>query len=193
MKLIVGLGNPGREYKKSRHNFGFTAADFSAKALGAGKWRLEKKFQAEVAELDINDEKVLFVKPQTFYNLVGQSVRAIQDYYKLTNADMLVIHDEMDLPVGTVRTRKKGTAAGNNGVQNLIDHLGEDFARVRVGSGVAASANGLTKPASNHRDHVLSRPTKNEAETIAQLMPHIQHIVTNFIAGTFDETTYSAA
>ena len=192
MKLIVGLGNPGAEYDNSRHNFGFAAVDFVARDSGAG-WRAKPKWRATVAETTLAGEKILLAKPQTFYNLSGESVRAIRDFYDIDNSDILVIHDEMDLPVGTLRTRRGGAAAGNNGVANLITNLGEDFARLRIGSGVTATHDGLTKPESAQRDYVLSRPNQTDAAIFAGELPVVAQIVAEFAAGEFRETTYTVS
>ncbi|MCL2037630.1 aminoacyl-tRNA hydrolase [Candidatus Saccharibacteria bacterium] len=185
MKLIIGLGNPGAEYTGTRHNFGWRALDFLAEKFDAGKWKNEKKFHAMVAKANLDREDILLIKPQTFYNLSGQSVRAIRDFYKLDNSDILVIHDDMDLQVGRLRAREKGSAAGNNGVQSLINHIGTDFARLRIGSGKDAEHDGLTKPSDNHSDYVLSRPNSAEKAKFEQLLPEIEQATKDFIAGEF--------
>lgn len=181
MKLIVGLGNPGAEYDGTRHNLGFAIIDEIAKTYGA-TWTDKPKFHAKIAETTAGGEKVFFAKPQTFYNLTGQSVRAIRDFYKLTNSDILVIHDEMDLPVGSLRTRIGGSDAGNNGIRSLNEHLDTDFARLRVGSGSEHAAK-------NRVGHVLSQPNSDEAKKLAELQPEITKIITNFIAGDFAITS----
>lgn len=132
MKLIVGLGNPGAQYAQTRHNIGFVLLDKLAKEWDAD-FQDKPKFKALVAATEVDGEKVLLIKPTTFYNLVGESVRAIRDFYKLENKDILVIHDDMALPFGTIRTRLSGSDAGNNGVKSLNQHLAEDYARIRVG------------------------------------------------------------
>lgn len=190
MKLIVGLGNPGTEYAKTRHNFGWMMLDRLARDLGAS-WQTKTKFQSQVAETAIDDEKILLVKPTTFYNLSGIAIRAVRDFYQLDNRDILVVHDEMALPIGAIRTRVGGSDAGNNGIKSLIEHLGPDFAKIRIGSGQAPGANGDARPTEQHRDHVLSRPTASEADLLDTLEPHIRHIITEFAGGHFLETTHS--
>lgn len=192
MKIIIGLGNPGAEYKNSRHNFGWQMLDFLAEKLNAENWQSKKKFRAEIAEIIINDEKIILVKPQTFYNLSGESIRAIRDFYDAKNSDILVIHDEIDLPIGTIRTRENGSAAGNNGIANIISHIGADFARIRVGSGKSAGENGSTKPQIARRDYVLAQPNKSESDLIKKLAPKIEEIVADFINGNFAITTHKA-
>ncbi len=133
MKVIFAQGNPGLQYKDSRHNIGFAIADELAK-----NWRAEfqkkPKFFADVADVTIEGQKVLIVKPTTFYNDTGQSARLITDYYKLDpKKDFLAIYDDLALPFGTIRTRLKGSNAGNNGVKSLNAHLGDEYARIRIG------------------------------------------------------------
>ncbi len=133
MKLIIGLGNPGGDYQRTRHNIGFMVLDEFARLHGAS-FLPKSKFKAELAETTINGEKVLLAKPTTFYNSSGEAVRAIMDFYKITPADVLVIHDELALPFGTLRARSAGSDAGNNGIKNISGHVGENYARLRVGT-----------------------------------------------------------
>ncbi len=133
MKLIVGLGNPGKQYENTRHNAGFMAVDFFLSTRES--INCQSKFNAQICEYHENGEKVFFIKPQSFMNLSGEVVREILAFYKLDHAnDLLVLHDEKDLPFGTVKEAFASGSAGHNGVQNLIDELGtKDFARVRIG------------------------------------------------------------
>lgn len=189
MKLIVGLGNPGEEYRHTRHNFGFMALDEYAAHHGAS-WRTKAKFNAEVAELEGGTEKVLLVKPQTFYNLVGNSVRQIRAFYRIELADTLVIHDEMALPLGVIRTRRGGSDAGNNGIKNIINTNGAEFARVRIGSGLSPTTNGDTQPTYGRRDYVLGRLSAADRAVLDEELITAGQIITEFINGEFIETTY---
>lgn len=189
MKLIVGLGNPGEEYRHTRHNFGFMALDEYAAHRGTS-WRTKAKFNAEVAELEGGTEKVLLVKPQTFYNLVGNSVRQIRAFYRIELADTLVIHDEMALPLGVIRTRRGGSDAGNNGIKNIIDTNGAEFARVRIGSGLSPTVNGDTQPTHGRRDYVLGRLSATDRAVLDEELTTAGQIITEFINGEFVETTY---
>ena len=192
MKMIVFLGNPGDEYARTRHNFGWFFADFLARDLGEN-WRFEKKFNAEIFATTLESEKIFFVKPQTFYNDSGFSARAIADFYKISPAEILAIHDEMDLPIGTMRTRRGGEAAGNNGVKSLISHLGTaDFARIRVGSGRAQNPKtGAAKPqTADHIAHVLGRISAAEQKILNAEAPVVAKIVADFARGDFAATTY---
>ena len=184
MKLIVGLGNIGIEYVGTRHNFGFAAIDYLAEKFDI-KWKNKSKFSAEIAKTKINGEKVLLIKPTTFYNLSGQSVRAIRDFYKLKNSDILVIHDDMALPIGVLRTRIGGSDAGNNGIKSLNRNLGEDFARVRIGSGLESS------PINSHSDFVLSKPSASEKARFHEFLPIIEQIILNFTLENFEITSFN--
>jgi len=134
MKIVVGLGNPGRQYAGTRHNVGFDVIDYLAKGPAVGPFR--SAFQAEVAEFTEGGEKVLLVKPQTFMNLSGRSVRALLDFYKLTPADLLAVCDDYNLPLGKLRVRAKGSHGGQNGLRNIQEQLGTDeYPRLRMGIG----------------------------------------------------------
>lgn len=139
MKLVIGLGNPGDKYSLTRHNAGFLALDNLIKDLGlkAGGFKLENKFNALVFDAGNADysDRILFVKPQTFMNDSGKAVAALVHFYKANpQTDLLVLHDEVDLPFGRIKTTGSSTSAGNNGVQSIIDQLGtQDFQRIRIG------------------------------------------------------------
>jgi len=133
MKLIVGLGNPGKEYDGTRHNFGFAVLDALAKKNNV-TFSLNKKFKSEICELFINGEKIILAKPQTFMNKSGESVREIVGYFNISNDRVWVIHDDIDLEIGNVRVRKNGSSGGHKGIQSIMDNLGtENFVRFRLG------------------------------------------------------------
>lgn len=133
MKIILAQGNPGSAYTGTRHNIGWQILDDITGNLDLS-FRLQAKFFAHVAETTIDGEKVLFVKPTTFYNETGRTARALGDFYKLTTSeDILVIHDDLSLPFGTLRIREKGSDAGNNGIKSITSHIGEHYWRIRVG------------------------------------------------------------
>lgn len=137
MKLIVGLNNPGSEYLGTRHNIGehilrtIIAGNFAGD--DACEFQDKPKFKAEICQVQIGDEKVILALPHTFYNLCGESVRVITDFYKIEPKDVLVVHDELALPFGTIRNRVGGSDAGNNGIKSVIQHIGQRFSRIRVG------------------------------------------------------------
>ncbi len=134
MKLIVGLGNPGKEYEKTRHNAGFMVIDEIAKHLNITVDT--KKFKAVIGQTRIGSETVILMKPQTYMNLSGEAVREIVSYYHINVNDIVLIYDDLDLPVGSIRLRSKGSSGGQNGVKNIIQHLHtQEIPRIRVGIG----------------------------------------------------------
>ena len=166
MKIIVGFGNPGNQYNFTRHNLGFLALDFYAK-IHKLDWQNKPKFNAIIAK---NDEaNSLLIKAQTYYNEVGQSIRAILDFYKLHPQDILVICDDFNLEFGKVRFRERGSAGGNNGLKSIATHLGtEDFPRLRIGT-----ANDALRSKIGDTDFVLSRFTSEEYEKLPEILKEI--------------------
>ncbi|MGI6612406.1 MAG: aminoacyl-tRNA hydrolase [Candidatus Nanosyncoccaceae bacterium] len=185
MKLIVGLGNPGREYQKTRHNLGFMLIDELAKKLDV-KWQTKPKWQAEIAEANIDGKKVILVKPTSFYNLTGNVVRRIGDFYKINYIeDLLVIHDDLALDFGTIRVRKKGSDGGNNGIKSIIAHLGENFWRIRIGTKT------LLSEQINKADYVLSRLPFKERRKMKTVSVEINQLINQFVYKQLTETSAS--
>lgn len=133
MKLVVGLGNPGDKYAKTRHNIGFEVVKALAEEMNAGNFKT--KFQGNIAEANYKGEKVLILTPQTFMNLSGNSVIEVCKFYKIDPSDVIVIYDDMDIPFSKIRIRPTGSAGGHNGMKSIISHIGKDFLRVRCGIG----------------------------------------------------------
>lgn len=184
MKIILAQGNPGPVYEKTRHNVGFLALDFYADKNNH-EFQNKSKFHADIAEFTTNGDKILLVKPTTFYNETGTCARALADFYKVDTSDILVIHDELSLPFGTLRTREKGSDAGNNGVKSLNAHLGENYARLRVGT-----ANELSEQHSPY-DFVLSKFNAEESKKLtSDIFPKINEIINEFIAGSHSITSH---
>ena len=157
MKLVVGLGNPGNEYKKTRHNVGFMVLD---SYLGEVHW--SNKFKGLYYEKNVNGEKYVFLKPQTYMNLSGISVSSFVKFYKLTFKDVLIIHDDLDLPVGKFRIKINSSSGGHNGIKDIIASLHTDaFARVKIG--ISQDTNKDTK------DYVLGNFSKEELTKIENL------------------------
>ena len=156
MYLIAGLGNPTREYEKTRHNVGFDTIDVLADRINTDV--AERKFKGLYGKGMLGGEKVILLKPQTFMNLSGESVRAAADFYKIPPDHIIVIYDDISLDVGQLRIRKKGSAGGHNGIKNIIAHLGHDvFMRVKVGVGEKPKGYDLA-------DYVLGHFSKEEKE-----------------------------
>lgn len=137
MKLIVGLGNPGKTYAKTRHNLGFMVLDTLHKKFreeGVNDWELSKKFNAEVAGFTFHNEKIILAKPMTFMNDSGIAVQLLAHFYKIKPAELIVIHDDKDIILGEIKIQTNRSSAGHNGVQSIIDHLGtQNFTRIRIG------------------------------------------------------------
>ncbi len=160
--LIAGLGNPGSSYENTRHNIGFCAAERAAERLGV-KIR-KKKFRSLCAEAPQEDHKVLIIKPQTFMNSSGEAIREAKQFYGIDLERIIVIYDELDLPLGNVRVNRAGGSAGHNGIKSIIESLGSgQFARVRIGIG---RPYGKKKA----RNHVLSEFLSDEKKTAAEMV-----------------------
>lgn len=176
--MLVGLGNPGKEYENTKHNVGWMLLDAVADKLGTSAgWR--KRGKALVAESRLGAEKLILVKPLTYMNLSGEAVAPLMSWYKLDTGDVIVTHDDMDIPVGTIRIRKKGGAGGHNGIKSLLQHLpDENFARIRIGIG-------RPLPGWSVVNYVLAVFNEDQRplidESIRYLVPAVECIVTNGI------------
>ena len=160
-KLIVGLGNPGDKYFETKHNVGFMLVDQMAKSLNL-TFSHDKIFQADIASTFLNGEKVYFVKPTTFMNESGKAVHALLTYYGLDIEDLLVIYDDLDMEVGKIRLRAKGSAGGHNGIKSIIAHLGsENFPRLKFGVGDKPKEMDLA-------DYVLGRFSSQDEATVSE-------------------------
>jgi PTH1 family peptidyl-tRNA hydrolase len=159
LKLIVGLGNPGREYAATRHNVGFMAIDRLAQKLGLAVKKT--MFKSLIGQAQIDSEKVVLAKPQTYMNLSGGAVGALSRWYRLTAADLIVIYDDMDLPPGKLRIRSDGGSGGHKGMKSIIEVLGnENITRVRIGIGKP------TEPDFDGADYVLSRISVDDTKIV---------------------------
>lgn len=185
MKLILAQGNPESKYDNTRHNVGFAVIDAFAESLQL-RWTDKSKFNAMIAETTIDDEKIILAKPTTYYNETGQSARKIIDFYSiLPEHDVLVVHDDLALPFGTLRTRTQGSDAGNNGIKSLNSHIGLDYHRIRIGI-----ANDLREKITD-ADFVLSRFTKDESDTFrASIIPKAIECIDAFVAHSLDSTSH---
>src|SRR5262245_50939690 len=171
MKLIVGLGNPGLKYAGTRHNVGFEVIDYLAAGPGCSPFR--EKFEAFVAEMKEGDETVLLVKPLTFMNLSGRAVRAILDFYKVPVENLLVVCDDINLPLGKLRVRTKGSHGGQNGLRNIQEQMGTDaYARLRIG---------IDQPSFDAVDHVLSKFKPGERKAVDDAVANASQAALTFI------------
>ena len=182
MKIIFAQGNPGAQYTFTRHNVGFLAVDNLAADWGV-EFGKKPKFHADIAEVSVNGEKVLLVKPTTFYNETGQPARLLIDFYKLDpTEDFLVIHDDLALPFGTIRTREKGSDAGNNGVKSLNAHIGQQHKRIRIG--IYTSLRDRIDDA----DFVLSSFSSHEKNALPAVLQQVERFAGGFIQDKFELT-----
>ncbi|MGE6261207.1 aminoacyl-tRNA hydrolase [Heyndrickxia sporothermodurans] len=162
MKLIVGLGNPGNQYDRTRHNIGFEVIDELAKRYQTTL--NQSKFNGLYSIVNKNGEKFILLKPLTYMNLSGDSIRPIMNYYDISIEDLVVIFDDMDLPVGKIRLRQKGSAGGHNGIKSTIAHLGtQNFNRIRIG--INRPDFGISVP-----DYVLGKFKKDEWEEMQNVI-----------------------
>ena len=172
MKLIIGFGNPGKQYNFTRHNTGFLALDFYAKVHNLN-WIDKPRWNAIIAE--DRDHDALLVKPQTFYNDQGTSIQAIMAFYKLKSTDILVICDDFNLPFGTLRFRERGSDGGNNGLKSTIQHIGDNFPRLRVGTG-----NESLRKQVGDVNFVLSKYTETEHAKLPEILREIADFVSKY-------------
>ena len=180
MYIIAGLGNPTKEYDNTRHNIGFAAIDMLADKYGINV--TEVKHKALLGKGVINGNKVILVKPMTYMNLSGEAVRSVVDYYKVDEAEeLIVIYDDISLDVGQLRVRKKGSAGGHNGIKNIIAHLGHDvFQRIKIGVGEKPKGYDLA-------DYVLGHFSKEDLTTLKEGMDRVDGAVNLMLQGDIDE------
>jgi PTH1 family peptidyl-tRNA hydrolase len=168
MKLIVGLGNPGKKYEHTRHNVGFIIIETLAKEIGKEKWQEEKKFTAEIIKTTAGKETVVLAKPLTFMNLSGEAIKKIASYYKIKTSDIWIIHDDADLPFGKIKIGQFKSSAGHNGLKSTIENLGStDFLRIRFGIGRP------TNPEQLLETFVLEKFSTEEQKTISVLSERV--------------------
>lgn len=173
--LVIGLGNPGKEYKGTRHNIGFEVLDHFAKKNDFPVWIAKKDLKCELAIANLGENRVILCKPTTFMNLSGEAAQAVQHFYRAYNPQTLAVYDELAIPFGQLRTRLGGIDAGHNGVKSLIQQLGEDFGRLRVGIGTKTSEKA---DASNF---VLGKFSKEEQGAVPKIIREANAMLTEYI------------
>lgn len=174
VKMIVGLGNPGSKYNDTKHNIGFMAVDRIVKKLDVN-FTEDKNFKAEIGSDFINGEKIYFIKPTTFMNNSGIAVKALLTYYNISIKDMIIIYDDLDMEVGKIRFRQKGSAGGHNGIKSIITHLGtQEFDRIKVGIG---RPNGRMTVI----NHVLGKFDKNDEIMISNTLDKVDNAVNYYL------------
>lgn len=179
MKLIVGLGNPGRKYRKTRHNIGFMFIDSLVQELNL-KFRLDSKFQGEVIDTKINNETVVFLKPSTYMNLSGIAINKVIKYYNIDIKDIIVIYDDNALEIGKVRIREKGSSGGHNGLKSIIKELGTDqFKRIRLGIGKNTYI--------DNKDYVLGKVKSKDMKVYNEIFYEAKNMVNLFVTEDFNQ------
>ncbi|HSX23835.1 MAG TPA: aminoacyl-tRNA hydrolase [Candidatus Saccharimonadales bacterium] len=173
--LLVGLGNVGKEYAGTRHNIGFEILDVFASKQGLDNWMDKKDLKCQLATGNIADSRVILCKPTTMMNLSGEAVQAVARFYKVEPAAMVVVHDELDIGFGQIRTRLGGSDAGHNGVKSLIQHLGADFGRIRIGVGPK------TPEKMESADFVLAKFSDKEQAQLKNLTQEAIAILTEYV------------
>ena len=186
IRLIVGLGNPGAEYEQTRHNAGFWLVDNLANSLPNARLQREAGFNAMVAKTIIGGNQLWLLEPQTYMNRSGQSVGAIARFYKIQPDEVLVVHDELDLPPGAAKLKKGGSSGGHNGLKYITSALGtQDYWRLRIGIGHPRTLN-LNQPVA---DFVLHRPRREEQLLIEEAIEKALRIIPTAVAGDFTKAT----
>lgn len=175
MKIIVGLGNPGKEYVNTRHNIGFMFVDEVAKTNNLS-FSLDKSKRAELATGTIKGQKVVLVKPITYMNLSGEALRLVMDYYKVGVEDIIVIHDDLDLPTGKLRIRANGSSGGHNGLKSIIANIKtQEFKRIKIGIDKKGEV----------IDYVLGKFSKMELDEISKVLFNASNIIDDYLSDSF--------
>ena len=175
MKIIVGLGNPGKEYQNTRHNIGYMFIDEVARTNNL-KFSLDKAKRAEIAQGVIKSQKVVLVKPITYMNLSGEALRLVMDYYKVEVSDIIIIHDDLDLPTGKLRIRANGSSGGHNGLKSIIANIKtQDFKRIKIGIDRKGDV----------IDYVLGKFSKEELEEINKVINQAGNIIDDYLSDSF--------
>ena len=170
MKLVVGLGNPGKEYENTRHNIGYMFLDY---ITNNQEFKLNKKFKAMEYEMNIGEERVIFIKPLTFMNLSGETVIKYANYYKISSDDILVIQDDLDMPIGKYKLLFNRGDGGHNGIKNIIFNLGSrEFLRLKIG---------ISKATINTKDYVLSSFTKKENMVLNDTFAKLGDFISDYL------------
>ena len=178
MILIVGLGNPGKQYEQTRHNIGFDVIDYMANKYNIDVKR--EKFKGICGEGFIENKKVILLKPLTYMNLSGESIRELANFYKLEDDEIIVVYDDISLDIGRLRIREKGSAGGHNGIKSIIQNLGGDkFPRVKVGVG---------QPKDNLVNHVLGKFSKEDREHIEKVIPVVSDAIVEIVKNDAKES-----
>lgn len=173
--VVIGLGNPGKQYDQTRHNAGFQAVDVLSDAFGVGDWKDTQKFMSQIQEARIVTVPVLLIKPQTYMNRSGEAIRKIVDFYKLNPSQQIVVlSDDIDIPLGTLRLRLSGGPGTHNGLKSVVEQLGENFPRLRIGVGPKPEVGDLAA-------WILSRFSAEEATALQEILQTVPEQIKHFV------------
>lgn len=175
--LIVGLGNPGKEYEGTRHNIGFEAVDRFAGDHDFPAWIEKKDLKCRFTQTQLGEAKVIVIKPTTFMNLSGEAVQAVANFYKIGAENIIVVHDELDIPFGQIRTRVGGSSAGHNGIKSVTGQIGDQYGRVRIGIGPKLHEK------QDSADFVLAKFGSKEQEQLKNLTREVSAILSEYVYG----------
>jgi PTH1 family peptidyl-tRNA hydrolase len=175
--LVIGLGNPEAKYDNTRHNIGFAALDYFAQKNDFPAWMNKRDLKCLLTTQNLGDTRVILCKPTTYMNLSGEAAQAVQHFYKVYNQKTIAVYDELEINFGQLRTRLGGSDAGHNGVKSLIQHVGDDFTRLRIGIG-----NEISEKA-DASDFVLGKFTKQEQESLEKILREANSLINEFVFG----------
>lgn len=179
MYLIVGLGNPEKKYDNTRHNIGFKFIDLFLEKHGIPLTDYKSKFKSHIYDLEFNKERVILIKPQTYMNLSGEAVRLVANFYKIPTENILIICDDLSLPLAKIRLRQKGSSAGHNGLKDIEKHLGtQEYKRLKIGIG---------HDFDNQVDFVLGKFSKSENDALNAIQDKVMDIMESFPFESFEE------
>lgn len=181
IRAVIGLGNPGAEYEYTRHNAGFWFVDLLAEA-GRAQYRVESKFRGVLAKVRIGGGDLLLLKPATFMNRSGEAIQALASFYKFAPEEILVAHDELDLPPGVARLKRGGGHGGHNGLRSTTQHLGEQYARLRIGIGHPGNKDLV-------HDYVLGRPSQPDLRLIEDALSRAQAAMDTLVGQSWDKAS----
>jgi PTH1 family peptidyl-tRNA hydrolase len=184
--IIIGLGNPGKDYESTRHNVGFLTCEKLSEEFGEGDWQPKQKFLADVCEARIVTFPILLVKPTTYMNRSGECVKKLIDFYKLDPVtQILIVCDDIDIAAGELRHRESGGAGSHNGLKSIVEQYGESFHRIRVGVlGEHAPQGSFQQAGEDLSTYILSRPSKEDQEKIEEAITTIPEVVREFVVGS---------
>lgn len=173
--LILGLGNPGKEYEGTRHNIGFDVLDNFAQLEDFPNWINKKDLKGQVSLKSIGGKRIILLKPSTYMNLSGEAVQLAQNFYKIYNSKTLIVHDELDVNFGSIRIRGRGKDAGHNGIKSVINQIGDEFSRLRIGVGPKQPEQ------IDSAEFVLKKFTKKEQDDLSKLRKESANIINEYI------------